>query len=71
MAKPSFSIPDELLEEFDDQIDEKRLNGEFDLDTSRSEVVREFMRQWTEGNLNWTLSDSPLTSDDAPTPTAD
>lgn len=68
MAKPSFSIPDELLDEFDEEIDEKRRSGEFDLDTSRSEVVRELMRQWLEGNSNSTLDPSSATTDDAPAP---
>jgi len=68
MAKPSLSIPDELLEEFDEEIDEKRRSGEFELDTSRSEVVRELMRQWLEGNSNSTLDPSSATTDDAPAP---
>jgi len=58
MAKPSVSIPDELLEEFDDRIDEMRRSGKFDLDTSRSEVVQELVRQWLEGNSTLTLDDS-------------
>jgi len=52
MANPSVSVPDELLEEFDDKIDEMRRSGEMDIDTNRSEVVQELMRQWTEGNLS-------------------
>jgi len=65
MAKPSVSIPDELLDEFDDKIDEKRRSGEMDLDTTRSEVVQELMREWLEGNLNLTSKNSK------PKPTAD
>lgn len=52
MANPSVSVPDELLNEFDDKIDEMRRSGEMDIDTNRSEVVQELMRQWTEGNLS-------------------
>ncbi|WP_336359019.1 CopG family ribbon-helix-helix protein [Haloarcula sp. CGMCC 1.6347] len=65
MAKPSVSIPDELLDEFDAKIDEKRRSGEMDLDTTRSEVVQELMREWLEGNLNLTSKDSkpPATAD--------
>lgn len=65
MAKPSVSIPDELLDEFDAKIDEKRRSGEMDLDTTRSEVVQNLMREWLEGNLNLTSKKSK------PKPTAD
>lgn len=52
MANPSFSIPDELLEEFDRQISKKEAAGELPLNTGRSEVVRELMRGWAEGKSN-------------------
>lgn len=58
MARPTISMPDELLEEFDDKIDQKKLNEEFDLDTNRSEVFRELARQWVEGNLTLTKAGS-------------
>lgn len=63
MAKPSVSIPDELLEEFDDRIDDMRRSGELDLDTSRSEVIQELIRQWLEGNSTSTPGTSNRTSD--------
>jgi len=62
MAKPSVSIPDELLEEFDNQIDDMRRSGELDLDTSRSEVIQELIRQWLEGNSTLTLTNSKPTT---------
>jgi metal-responsive CopG/Arc/MetJ family transcriptional regulator len=62
MAKPSVSIPDELLEEFDERIDEMRLSGELDLDTTRSEVVQELIRQWLEGNSSSTSGRSNQTA---------
>ncbi len=62
MARPSVSIPDELLEEFDDQIDDMRRSGELDLDTSRSEVVQELIRQWLEGKSNSISTDSKATA---------
>ena len=46
MAHPSFTIPDELLEEFDDTIWELQVEGELDRDANRSQIVRELMREW-------------------------
>lgn len=58
MAKPSVSIPDELLDDFDEKVDKMRRSGEMDLDTSRSEVIQELMRQWLEGNSTSTSNPS-------------
>ncbi|MFW5896317.1 MAG: CopG family ribbon-helix-helix protein [archaeon] len=58
MAKPSISVPEELLDEFDSQVDEMRRSGEMDLDTSRSEVIQELMRLWLEGNLTLPSTES-------------
>jgi len=61
MARPSFTMPDELLEEFDDTIWELQVEGELERDANRSQVVRELIRDWIEeqheevldeGNLN-------------------
>lgn len=46
MARPSISVPDELLNEFDDLLWEAKRNGDLDRDVDRSEVVRELMRLW-------------------------
>lgn len=46
MAHPSFSIPDELLEDFDDVIWELQLRGEISRDESRSSIVRVLMQEW-------------------------
>ena len=48
MAHPSFTIPDELLEEFDDTIWELQVEGELDRDANRSQIVRELMREWID-----------------------
>ena len=46
MAHPSFTIPDELLEDFDDVIWELQTRGELSRDESRSSIVRELMQEW-------------------------
>ena len=46
MAHPSFSIPDELLEDFDDVIWELQRRGELSRDDSRSSIVRDLMEDW-------------------------
>ena len=48
MARPSFTVPDDLLEDFDDVIWELQRRGELDRDDSRSSVVRELMEDWIE-----------------------
>lgn len=59
MANPSFSVPDEVLERFDDAIFELKAEGELPRDTSRSEILRQLMEEWIEehedqGNSNST-----------------
>ena len=59
MAHPSFTIPDELLDDFDRAIASKKAMGELPTNASRSSVVREFMQEYSkeelgEGNLNTT-----------------
>lgn len=52
MARPSVSIPDELLDDFDDEIMRRKLDGELPREVTRSDVVRELMAGWLEGNSN-------------------
>lgn len=51
MAKPSVSIPDELLDDFDDEIMRRKLNDELPRKTTRSDVVRLLMEAWIQGNV--------------------
>jgi metal-responsive CopG/Arc/MetJ family transcriptional regulator len=48
MARPSISVPDELLDEFDDAIWDRKVIGELDRDADRSQVIRELMREYVE-----------------------
>lgn len=50
MVSPSFSMPEDLLQEFDETINELKREGVIDMDTRRSEIVRELMREWIEEN---------------------
>jgi metal-responsive CopG/Arc/MetJ family transcriptional regulator len=50
MVSPSFSMSEELLQSFDETLNEMKREGEIDMDTRRSEVVREMMREWIEEN---------------------
>lgn len=52
MANPSFSIPDDTLEEFDQIILNKKAKGEIPMDTSRSKVIRDLVEEYVEGNEN-------------------
>lgn len=52
MPNPSFSIDDELLEEFDRTIWAKKVAGDLDKDTSRSEVIQDLIEDYVEGNAN-------------------
>lgn len=48
MANPSISVPDELLNEFDDTIWRLKQEGELGRKTSRSEVIQMLMTEWVE-----------------------
>ncbi len=48
MARPSISVPDELLEDFDDAIWDRKVEGELDRDADRSQVIRQLMRKYVE-----------------------
>ncbi|QLK25382.1 ribbon-helix-helix domain-containing protein [Natrinema zhouii] len=58
MANTGITVPDELLEDFDDKVFELKAEGEIDRDASRSEVIRTLMEEWVEGNSK---SDSTAT----------
>jgi metal-responsive CopG/Arc/MetJ family transcriptional regulator len=51
MARPSFTIPDELLDDFDRAIASKKAQDEIELDANRSSVVRELMKEFAEEEL--------------------
>ncbi|WP_018258837.1 CopG family ribbon-helix-helix protein [Halomicrobium katesii] len=48
MARPSISVSDELLEEFDDKLFEMKAAGKLDRDVSRSELIARLMSEWIE-----------------------
>lgn len=59
MARPTFSIDDDDLDELDDLIFQKKVEGELPRDTTRSEILREMALGWiereggeVEGNTN-------------------
>ncbi|MFB6237552.1 MAG: CopG family ribbon-helix-helix protein [Halopenitus sp.] len=51
MANPSISVPDELLDEFDDEIINRKADGDLPRDASRSQVIAKLMEGYVEGNL--------------------
>lgn len=48
MARPTFSMPDELVDDLDDKIWEMKTEGKLNRDANRSEVVRRLIREWVE-----------------------
>lgn len=48
MANPSISVPDDVLDKFDDLIIQKKAKGELDRDVSRSEIIAQLMEEWIE-----------------------
>jgi len=50
MANPSISIPNDLLDDFDDTIWELKKEGELSRNASRSEVIQMLMQEWVENN---------------------
>lgn len=52
MANPSVSIPDEVLDDFDTVIKQKKLAQEMDMDLSRSELITQLIQEYVEGNGN-------------------
>ncbi|PSP80154.1 hypothetical protein BRC81_02895 [Halobacteriales archaeon QS_1_68_20] len=62
MPTPSFQIDEELLDEFDEVIFQKKAAGELPRDASRSDILRQLVEEYVEGNRNSSLT---------PTATAD
>lgn len=50
MAKPSVSMPDELLESFDKTMMALKLQDEMEQSTKRSQIIRSLMEEWIEEN---------------------
>lgn len=50
MPTPSFQISEETLEQLDDIIWEKKAAGELPRDTSRSDILRQLVEEYIEGN---------------------
>lgn len=48
MAKPSISVPDELLEEFDQAITRQKALGEIPQNTDRSKAIRMLMNDFID-----------------------
>lgn len=43
-------MPEELLQSFDETVNDLKRAGEMDMDKHRSEIVRELMKEWIEEN---------------------
>lgn len=59
MARPSFTVPDDLLDDFDRALASKSARGELPPKVNRSKVIRELMHEYAkeelgEGNSNTT-----------------
>lgn len=52
MATPSFQISDEKLDEFDRIINIKKATGDLPSSANRSDVLRELVDEYVEGNEN-------------------
>lgn len=52
MPTPSFQISEEKLEQLDDIIWEKKGAGELPRDASRSDILRQLVEEYIEGNGN-------------------
>lgn len=48
----SFNADEDLVEDFDEIIFQKKAAGELDRDTSRSDVLRDLLEEYVEGNGN-------------------
>lgn len=48
MPRPSISISEELLEDFDEKLFEMKVDGKIERDTSRSEMIARLMNEWVE-----------------------
>ncbi|WP_134672644.1 ribbon-helix-helix domain-containing protein [Halorussus marinus] len=63
MANPSFSIADEKLEELDTIITHKKLEGDIPMDASRSQVLRDLVEEYIEGNRNISIDTATATAE--------
>jgi len=63
MANPSFSIDDELLEDLDEIIRQKKLAQDIPMDTSRSEIIAGLVEEYVEGNGNTSTTRKAMTAD--------
>jgi len=50
MPNASFQIDREKLDEFDKQIKRKQIDGELPTDASRSDILREMVKEFVEGD---------------------
>lgn len=50
MARPSVSVPDEVLDKFDDTVNQMKANQELARDATRSQVIRMLMEEFIEEN---------------------
>jgi hypothetical protein len=50
MPNASFQIDREKLDEFDKQIKRKQIDGELPTDASRSDILREMVEEFVEGD---------------------
>ena len=57
MANPSFQVDDELLDQLDEIIWQKMKDGELPRNTSRSDILRDLVEEYVEGNGS--ISNSP------------
>lgn len=51
MARPSFTVPDELLDDFDRALASKSARGELPPKVNRSKVIRELMQEYAQEEL--------------------
>ena len=63
MANPSFQVDDELLDELDEIIWQKKKDGELSRKTSRSDILRELVEEYVEGNGNISTGPAMQTAD--------
>lgn len=48
MVNTSIEIPDDLLEDFERTLARKKADGEIPTNVTRSEMIRQLMREWVE-----------------------
>ena len=63
MANPSFTVDDEMLDEFDEVIWQKKMDGDLSREATRSDVLRELIENYIEGNGASSKTATPTTAD--------